>query len=192
MPEPTRKRWTREEYYRLGEQGWFSGQRVELIDGEIIILSPQSPQHVFATDLVREALVRIFGDQYWVRYHAPLPHGDFSEPEPDLSVVKGPALKYATAHPTTSLLLVEVSRSSLRYDKNRKLHLYAAMGVPEYWILDLNGRQLMVHRHPEADASAPFGYAYASVQTIAEPGAISPMEKPNAVLAVAELLPPAP
>ena len=64
---PMHKRWTREEYYRLDEQGWFQNQRVELIDGEIIVLSPQSPQHVVAAELVRRILDQALGAEYWMR-----------------------------------------------------------------------------------------------------------------------------
>jgi Uma2 family endonuclease len=120
VPEPTRKRWTREEYHRLGEQGWFQDQRVELIDGEIIILSPQSPQHVVGAERVRRVLERVFGDQYYVRHQGPMMHGDFSEPEPDVSVVRGSFEDYSKSHPTVSLLIVEVSRSSLKYDTQTK------------------------------------------------------------------------
>lgn len=187
--EPTRKRWTREEYYRLAEQGWFQNQRVELIDGEIIALSPQSPQHMVAAELVRRVLVRTFSDGYWVRHQGALVQGDFSEPEPDIAVVRGELEDFSTRHPTSSSLIVEVSRTSLAYDKNRKLHLYASMGVPEYWILDLNNRQLLVHREPKADASAPFGYSYGSAITLSESDSVSPLEKPEATIAVAAMLP---
>lgn len=187
--EPTRKRWTREEYYRLAEQGWFQNQRVELIDGEIVQLSPQSPQHVVAAELVRRILDRTFGNEYWVRHQSSLVHGDYSEPEPDIAVVRGGVEDFNTHHPTSSILVVEVSRTSLSYDKNRKLHLYANMGVPEYWILDLNSRQLLVYREPQADASAPFGYSYGTAITLNESQTVSPLEKPSATIAVAAMLP---
>jgi Uma2 family endonuclease len=187
--EPTRKRWTREEYYRLAEQGWFQNQRVELIDGEIIEISPQSPQHMVAAELVRRILEQTFGDKYWVRHQGSLVHGEFSEPEPDIAVVHGEVKDFSAQHPTSSSLIVEVSRTSLSYDKNRKLHLYASMGVPEYWILDLNNRQLLVYREPKADSTAPFGHTYDSVATLAATDSIAPLEKPNAPISIAAMLP---
>jgi Uma2 family endonuclease len=187
--EPTRKRWTREEYYRLDEQGWFQNQRVELIDGEIIQLSPPSPPHSVAVELVDDVLKRIFLDGYSLRHQASVVHGNYSQPEPDLAVVRGNIRDYVNEHPKTAVLIVEVSRTSLAYDKNRKLHLYASMGVPEYWILDLNDRQLLVYREPTADASAPFGFLYAAALTLSESELVSPLEKPAATIAVSALLP---
>jgi len=188
--EPARRRWTRAEYHFLGEQGLFQDQRVELIDGEIILLSPRSPQHAYGSEAIRRLLDRAFGDDYWVRFHGPLTHGEDSEPEPDICVVRGSLDHFARAHPTTSLLIVEVSQSSLQYDKRTKQHLYASMSVPEYWILDLIHRQLMVHRDPQLDDAVRFGHSYASVTVIGDAGSVSPLAKPEATLAVAAMLPP--
>jgi len=135
-------------------------------------------------------LDKAFGGEFYVRHQGPMVKGDYSEPEPDVSVVRGALEDYNASHPTTSLLTVEVSRSSLRFDKQTKSHLYASMGIEEYWILDLNNRQLIVHRDPKPDASVPFGYAYASVTAIGDAGGVSPLAKPEATLAVAEMLPP--
>ncbi|MCC6493537.1 MAG: Uma2 family endonuclease, partial [Pirellulales bacterium] len=121
----------------MGEQGWFEGQRVELIDGEIILLSPQSPQHCNASERVRRLRDKAFGEQYWVRRQAPIVHGEYSEPEPDVCVVRGSLNDFAESHPASSLLIVEVSLSSIKYDYSIKHSLYASMGLQEYWILDL-------------------------------------------------------
>jgi Uma2 family endonuclease len=187
--EPTRKRWTREEYYRLAEQGWFQNQRVELIDGEIIQLSPPSPPHSVAVELVSDVLRKIFLEGYSLRHQTSVVHGNYSQPEPDFAVVRGNIRDYVNEHPKTAVLIVEVSRTSLAYDKNRKLHLYASMGVPEYWILDLNSRRLLVYREPVAEASAPFGFSYATAMTLSEAETVSPLEKPNAPISVAAMLP---
>lgn len=187
--EPTRKRWTRDEYYRLDEQGWFQNQRVELIDGEIIQLSPPSPPHSVAVELVSDVLRKIFLEGYSLRHQTSVIHGNYSQPEPDLAVVRGNIRDYVNEHPKTAVLIVEVSRTSLAYDKNRKLHLYASMGVAEYWILDLNSRQLLVYREPKADASAPFGFSYATAMTLSESGSVAPLEKPAATIVVSAMLP---
>lgn len=187
--EPTRKRWTREEYYRLAEQGWFQNQRVELIDGEIIHLSPQSPHHSSGSDKIRALLQQIFGDAFWVRMHLPLKHGDFSEPEPDVSVVKGTLEEHEDEHPTTAVLVVEVSRTSLKYDKTTKSLLYAAMAIPEYWVLDLANRNLIVHRDPVADQSNSFGTRYASIVALGEDASVSPLEMPTASIPIHTMLP---
>jgi len=138
--------------------GLFRGQRVELIDGEIIQWSPQSPQHYSAIERVRRLLDEVFGDRYWDRAQGPVVEGDYSEPEPDLCVVKGKLDDFASIHPTGGSLFVEVSKTSLSYDRNKKQHLYALMGVPDYWVLDLVNRQLIVHRHPIADEAVPMGH----------------------------------
>lgn len=187
--EPTRKRWTREEYYRLAEQGWFLNQRVELIDGEIIHLSPQSPHHSSGSDKIRALLQQIFGDAYWVRMHLPLKHGNFSEPEPDVSVVRGTLEEHEDEHPTTAVLVVEVSRTSLKYDKTTKPLLYAAMAIPEYWVLDLANRNLTVHRDPVADQSSSFGSRYASIVVFDEEASVSPLEAPVASIPIHKMLP---
>lgn len=162
---------------------------MELIDGEIIVLSPQSPQHMSALQRVHQMLSRAFGDGYVVRLPGPLPKGDFTEPEPDVAVVRGAISDFDKAHPSSALLIVEVSRSSLQYDKETKQHLYASMAVPEYWVLDLNNRQLIVHREPRPEAAAPFEHAYASINTFGDDGVVSPLEKPAEMLAVADMLP---
>lgn len=186
--EPTRKRWTREEYYRLAEQGWFQNQRVELIDGEIIQLSPPSPPHSFSSDEIRDIFQSIFGDGYWVRMQLPLSCGDFSEPEPDVSVVRGSRKDFQKAHPKSAVLVVEVSRTSLDYDKNTKPQLYAAMGVPEYWVLDLVHRQLIVHRQPVRDESNSDS-RYGSVTVLNEEDTVAPLEKPTVSIAVGAMFP---
>jgi Uma2 family endonuclease len=187
--EPTRKRWTRAEYYRLDEQGWFRDQRVELIDGEIILSAWLSPQRAVAIELVRNALLQSFPNGYWVRQRFALVYDDYSEPEPDIALVHGEPDDYSEEHPKFAPLVVEVGDNSLAYDKNRKLHLYASMGVPEYWILDLNSRRLLVYREPTADASAPFGFSYAMAMTLSESEAVSPLEKPSAKIDVFMMLP---
>lgn len=187
--EPTRKRWTREEYYRLDEQGWFQNQRVELIDGEIIQLSPQSPHHSSGSDKIRALLQQVFGEAYWVRTHSPLKYGNFSEPEPDVSVIRGTLEENEDEHPTTAALVVEVSRTSLKHDKTTKQRLYAAMAIPEYWVLDLDNRRLIVHRDPIADQSSSFGSRYATITVLDEEASISPLEAQSAVIPISKMLP---
>ncbi len=187
---PTPKRWTRQEYYRLAEQGWFQNQRVELIDGEILLSSPQSPQHAYASELVRRLLARTFEPDYWVRTSTPVTHGEYSEPEPDLCVVRGPMKEFSSRHPSTATLIVEISRSSLKYDRTTKQRLYASMGVPDYWVLDVDNRQLIVHRAPTKGAGEQ-AREYQDVNIVRETGSVSPLEKPDASFAVADMLPPA-
>jgi len=94
-----------------------------------------------------------------------------------------------TEHPTTAELIVEISDTSLRYDTTEKMSLYAATMIREYWVLDINGRQLLVHRDPVADATAIFGFRYASIQTFGATDSVSSLAQPSATVRVADLLP---
>lgn len=186
---PREKRWNRAEYYRLAELGFISEKRVELIDGVIYEVSPHSFEHFWSIDLVADLLKELFGREYWVRQQGPCVHGEWSEPEPDISVVKGNRNTFS-AHPTTAVLAIEVSKTTLAFDRGRKASLYAAMEIPDYWVLDLENQKLWIHREPVADADSPFCYRYSHVEAIAVDGSVSPLEKPNAFIAVAQMLPP--
>lgn len=185
----TPKRWTREEYYQLAEHGFFRDQRVERIEGEIHVMSPQSYPHYFSTDGITDMLKLAFGDGYWVRQQAPLAIGGWSDPEPDVSVVRGTRFDYSD-HPTTAILVVEVARSSLDYDTRTKPPIYAKASIPDYWVLDLINRQLIVHRDPVEDKSHPLGYRYGRVRSLGKDESIAPLDKPEQVIAVAKMLPP--
>jgi Uma2 family endonuclease len=186
--EPSPRRWTREEYYRMGELGLFHGQRAELIEGEIMVLSPQGPSHSKITDLAFDVLRHCGWQNVWVRMQLPIDFGTYSEPEPDVSVVPSHRNDYGLGHPTSALLLVEVSDSTLAYDRGRKASLYAMRGIADYWIVNLVDGQLEVRRDPRPDPSQPLGYAYAGL-TVLRPGdVISPLAAPHLVFAVADLL----
>lgn len=164
VAEPQTKRWTREQFYRLSDEGWFSGQRVQLIEGRIIQMPPQGHAHVLAVVRTRKALERVFGQGFWIREEKPLNVGAQSDPEPDLAVAQGLPEEF-TDHPATAVLVVEVSDSSLALDR-KKADLYASAMVQQYWIVNLPERRLEVHRGPLADASSEFGHRYAIHEVI--------------------------
>ena len=186
--EPMTRRWTREEYNRIGDIGLFEGQRVELIEGEIIQMSPKRSPHSVATGLAFNAISAAFGPGFWIRNQEPLNLGLHSEPEPDLAVVKGTERDYHD-HPTTALLVVEVSESTLAFDRSRKASLYARAGIPEYWIVNLVERRLEVHRNPVPDAAQQLGFSYARVTSLAPADQVAPLQAPAAKFVVADLLP---
>jgi Uma2 family endonuclease len=188
-PTPAPRRWTRAEYYQMAELGWFRGQRVELIEGEIMVLSPQKAEHWTTTDRITDLLRSDFGSGFHVRMQGPIDFGPISEPEPDVAVVAGSRAQYATHHPTTAVLIVEVSESSLDYDRTRKASLYARAGIADYWIVNLVNNQLEVRRDPHPDPSQPYGHGYASLTTLVPPAVVSPLAAPQVSLAVADLLP---
>jgi Uma2 family endonuclease len=187
IDEPTPRRWTREEYYQLGELGLFHGQRVELIEGEIMVLSPQNWPHTSTVARVGEALHRALGTGFWVRMQFPL-NLSTSDPEPDVSVVVGRLEDYSD-HPTTAALIVEVSESTLTYDRTRKASLYARAGIADYWIVNLVNNQVEVYRDPRSDPSQFYGHGYASVTILVPPAVVNPLAAPQVSLAVADLLP---
>jgi Uma2 family endonuclease len=188
--EPRMKRWTSDEYYELADLGWFRNQRVELIDGEILEMPPQKDLHAAAISLTAEALSRSFGPGFWVRQQFPLHLSETSEPEPDVAVVKGAIRDYVgTGHPTTALLVVEVSDATLRYDRGAKASFYAAHGIADYWIVNLQERRLEVYRDPIADAKQRFGYRFENIARYSQAETAAPLAAPGSAIAVADLVP---
>src|SRR5262249_2871980 len=154
--------------------GFFRGQRVELLEGHIVVLSPQKPPHSNSVDRVVEVLRVTFGPGYWVRMQFPLDLGQTTEPEPDVSVVLGTRDQFRTAHPTAPELIVEVSDTTPSCDRRRKGGLYARAGVPDYWVVNPVRRQLEVCRAPVPDASRPYGHRYPARTDLLPPAAVSP------------------
>ena len=187
--EPHPVRWTRDEYFRLCESGFFNDRRVELIGGEIVEMAAQYDLHLAGIDLTANALQVGFGHGFWVRRQGTLDLSPHGVPDPDVAVVAGGPSGARRTVPTSALLVVEVSDSILNFDRIRKGSLYAAGGVADYWIVNLVQRQLEVHRNPVADPSRAFGFWYAD-RTILDPGdRIAPLAAPTARVAVADLLP---
>lgn len=178
------KRWTRREYDKMVEAGVFSpDDRIQLIEGEIVQMTPQNVRHAAGIVATDEALKRIFGAGFHIRVQLPLALGDHSEPEPDVAVVSGDWRDYLTSHPTTALLVVEVADSSLEFDRTRKARIYARAGIAEYWIFNLLDQVVEVYRDPTPND----GYATQRIAGASE--SIQPMGAPRATIAVAELLP---
>jgi Uma2 family endonuclease len=184
VERPTRH-WTVDEYHRAAEAGVFGPEeRLELIEGEILCMSPQNPPHAAASDLAESALRAVFTSGYRVRVQKPLTLHAQTEPEPDIAVVRGGARDYLNQHPTTAVLVVEVSDSSLAFDRGEKATLYAHAEIPEYWVLNLPQRVLEVHR--DAD---PASGSYQSVDRLNESQFVSPLAAPSARIAISDLLP---
>lgn len=162
--QPVAKRWTREEWYRLAELGFFAeGCHTELIEGEILIMSPQGANHSRTLMLGTEILSEFYRGTHLIRVQCPITIADDTEPEPDFAVVpRELALRLEGHHPATADLVLEVADSTLSYDRNLKASLYARAGVAEYGILNLAKRSLELHRQPYSDTDARFGWAYAS------------------------------
>ncbi|HLI84629.1 MAG TPA: Uma2 family endonuclease [Bryobacteraceae bacterium] len=182
-----RKRFTREEVDRLRESGFFEGHRYELIDGDLIDKMGQNPRHASAIQLTLIWLAGIFGLPR-VRGQLPIEASSAdrtrSLPEPDLAVLLEHKPEFTGRHPRGEelLLAVEVADFTAAFDLSRKAVIYAAAGVPEYWVLDLNRRMLVMHRQP-----SPTGYRL--IQLFSESDTVS-LENRGETVRVAELLPP--
>ncbi len=159
---PRPHRLTVDEYYRMAEVGLLSpDDRTELIEGEIVDMPPIGSRHAAAVALLAKRMIRALGDSADARAQSPVRFLPRSEPQPDIALVKYRSDAYRKAHPTASdtLLLIEVSDSTLRYDLEVKARLYATHGVLEYWVVDLVNRRVVRHR-------APSGAQYAQVDEI--------------------------
>ena len=177
--------WTREKYEKMVSAGVFHPEeRLELINGEILEMTPQSKAHATAVCLVDEALSAVYARDFTVRVQVPMAMGESSEPEPDVAVVRGRPRDYLECHPTVAALVVEISDSSLRYDREHKKRLYAASGTPEYWILNLVDQCLEVYRDPDQEKAT-----YQSCTVLARSNAVSPLTRPDSSIPVADLLP---
>jgi Uma2 family endonuclease len=183
------RRWSRREYEQLVERSFFRpDERLELLDGLLLVKEPQSSAHMTAIRLAEEALRAAFGAGWEVRPQGPIALDPQSEPEPDVSVVRGSPRDYRDAHPTSPVLVVEVALASLELDRTRKSRAYARAGVPEFWIVNLVDRVLEIHRDPgRLEERRRWGYR--SVQILGRDAAVSPLAAPAARIVVADLLP---
>ncbi|MUL35183.1 Uma2 family endonuclease [Gloeocapsopsis dulcis] len=154
------KRFTLEEYHRLAELGFFRDNRVELIRGEIFQMSAKGTSHsVCSTRLYRE-LFKLVGDSAILRGQEPIILLRDSEPEPDLTIVRSRSDDYLSAHPTSVdiLLVIEIADSTLKYDQEVKLPLYAEASLSNYWIFNLQANCLECYSEPYQDLQNKFGY----------------------------------
>jgi len=178
-------RFTREEYHRMGEAGLFEGKRVELLDGEIITMSPQSSPHASAVNRARRALSQVLEPAFLVRGQVPIVLDGESEPEPDVAVCAPDRREYAAGHPEPKdiLLVLEIAASSLAYDRGRKAAAYARAGIPAYGIVNLERRVVELLTDPD-----PAAARYRRAEVLGEDGRL-PLPG-SATVPVAELLPP--
>ena len=178
-----RRLFTREEYHRMGEAGILTRRdRVELIKGEIVTMSPIGPRHyAFVNNLARLLITRL-ADRAFVGVQGPVVLADDTEPQPDLAVNRHRAVPYSERFPAAEdvLLLIEVSESSLAYDRSTKLRLYVAHGIPEYWVIDCIARSVEIHRTPATDG-------YRDVRRIDGAASVSLQAFPDVVLPLVEI-----
>lgn len=152
--ETARRRFTVDEYYRMGEAGIFTEQdRVELVEGEILQMTPVSSRHAACVKRLNGFLVTLLGSRAVVGVQDPIRIDMHSMPQPDIVLLHPSQDTYASEHPGPDdvFLIVEVSESSLAYDRGTKARVYARAGIPELWIVDLNGERVEVFSEPGPD-----------------------------------------
>jgi len=170
---------SRRAYDRLVARGTFHDDRIELLRGQLVTMSPQGTRHARVTARLAQRLIRILDDSFDVRAHSPFAASDDSEPEPDVSVSRW--LRRTAYHPGRALLLVEVAESSLRRDRVLKAEIYAENRAPEYWIVDLSTNSVFVH-------TDPFRGSYRSIVQLRRKDVLRPIHLPAIELRVADVL----
>lgn len=186
-PLERRKMWTVEEVERWTDMGAFGDTKFELLEGDLIEKMSQNEPHFNALLLMQYKLLSLFGQGYLVLVQLPMHLGN-SKPEPDLSVVEG-VPQGRIEIPTTALLVVEISDTTLQTDRDTKSHIYARAQIAEYWIVNLNARQIEVRRDPRQDETAPLGWAYGALQTLGTGDELTALSRPDSSFLVADVLP---
>ena|SRR5215813_5025163 len=182
--ETTKKLFTVADYYRMAEAGILKPEdRVELIDGEIIEMSPIGDRHAGCVNRATRLFISALGNRVVVSVQNPLQLNNYTEPEPDIVLLKPRTDDYASkkAMAEDAILVLEVAETTLRYDRDVKLPRYAAAGVPEVWIENVKREVLLVYRYPS-------GGAYATALEVRRGESISPAALPDVIFAVEQLL----
>jgi Uma2 family endonuclease len=187
LSRPRPYRFTREQVYRLCDEGWFAHERIMLIPGKVIVIPPPSPEHDFTLESLAEILRSMIPAEHDIRTDKGFNIGKYNEPLSDLIVVPGSRHTYMRAHPTAAVFAAEVSNTTLKLDTTTKVSLYARAGVPEYWVVDLAGRRIIVHTQPQSDDGV---HSYGSVVSYGDGQGVAPHFAPDRPIQVEALLPP--
>ena len=186
VPTRERRKFTVAEYYRMAEVGILKpDEKVQLIEGEIIVMAPIGPGHAWDVALSIPLFSRLAEGRFMLQIQNPVHLNDSSEPEPDIMLMRLRPEGYSQAHPTPAdvLLVIEVADSSLAYDRDVKAHLYGRNGIPETWVKNLPEDCIERFTGP-----GPDGYSQHTFHRRGE--TITPVSFPDLELAVADLLPP--
>lgn len=183
------RRFTVEEYARMGEAGVFPpGERVELLEGEIFPMSPHNRPHSYRLEKLTTLLVMAFHRSHGVRVQLPLTLTPQSEPEPDFALVPLTSARAYLRHPESADLVIEVSDSSLAFDRGPKASAYAKAGIAEYWLLNLQASRVEVRRQPAESQEAAYGWTYATLHLLAPGQSLAPLFAPDITFTVDQLL----
>lgn len=179
---------SREHFQQMGELGMFVGQHVMLFDGDIVAMPAMGTQHRTAVILASDLLRDLFDGGHFVSVQCPFDIGKATDPEPDIAVIAGQIRDYVTCGLTQAALIIEVSDTTLDFDRRTKAPLYAGAGIEDYWIVNLNSAQVEVHRQP-LPPDQIFGLGYADVKTYRPGELIEPLARSGIQVLVDDLLP---
>jgi Uma2 family endonuclease len=186
-PQPTPPQpycFTVKDYQRMGEVGILEqGDRVELIAGEIVTMSPIGTKHQACVTRLTQLLVLTFQQSALVSVQNSIQLNETSQPQPDIALLTPREDFYRDRYPQPSdiLLIIEVADTTIRYDRDTKIPLYGSVGIPETWIVDLNRNCLEVYRDPDADG-------YRTKQTYDPGQTLTPVSFPDCAIATASIL----
>ncbi len=189
QPPPLPFRWTLEQYRQLNDVPALLHLRTMLIDGVILAMPNANPPHSGTLSVVNSWARAVFSTGYSVRVQMPFDILSDTEPNPDLAVVVGSDRDFMTLNPTTAALIVEVADSSLFLDTTTKAEKYATAGVPDYWVIDLENRVLVIYRDPAPLPAGLGATAYRQRNTFGPDATVAPLAAPDAVVRVGDLLP---
>ncbi|MGB3402847.1 MAG: Uma2 family endonuclease [Microcoleaceae cyanobacterium] len=177
----TTYKWSIEEWHEIVNSGLLEGKPVEFLSGEIISMSPEGVEHSYTNDSVANYLRGVLNNLACVKESHPITLNN-SEPEPDVAIVRLPETIYRNHHPYPQDIywLIEISNRTLKIDLNQKSTIYACNGIPEYWVIDLVNKKLIVHTQVDQDS-------YARIKEYTA-GTVSPLAFPQIAIALDKLL----
>jgi Uma2 family endonuclease len=175
-------KWTIDEYHQMIASRILENRRVELLKGEIVEMSPEGEPHAYFSSEAGEYLIRLLGDRAAIRFAKPITLPNDSEPEPDIAIVQRLGREYLEHHPYPENIfwLIEYSDSTLVKDLETKTKIYAEVGIPEYWVVNLKSRYLIIFRDPQ-DGD------YASKLTL-KAGTVNPLAFPDVGISVSAIV----
>jgi Uma2 family endonuclease len=182
LDDASRRLFTVDEYHRMFDAGILGDdERVELLEGVIVVMPTQNPPHASAIQRLNKWLARQLDDSLALLPQLPVTLGSRSEPVPDLAVVRAEDINRKTL-PRTALLVIEVADTILRKDRGFKAALYARFGIPEYWIVNVQDSTVEVFREPDAERGR-----YRTLLTMAKSETLSPVSVPGVTISLSEL-----
>jgi Uma2 family endonuclease len=163
-------KWTIDEYHRMISAGILDNRQVELLTGEIVEMSPEGEPHAYSSHEASEYLTELLGKRATVRQAKPITLPNNSEPEPDIAIVQRKGREYREHHPYPENIfwLIEYANSSLEKDLEKKSKVYAEVGIPEYWVVNLKELKLVVFREPDSlEYASKFTLTGGTIQPLA-------------------------